>query len=158
MRKGELLKLQWQDVDFPLNKIEIRAFNTKTGTRREVGMTSRVREELKKLWLHSPKEMDGSVFGLGDFKKSFARVVRLAELEDFKFHDLRHTAITRMVASGMPIAEIMKITGHTQIKTFLRYVNQTNNITQRHVNALEKYFADNAILDNVDNNSLKMVN
>jgi hypothetical protein len=48
-----------------------------------------------------------------------------------------------MVAAGMPSPEIMKISGHTKMETFLRYVNQSNKTTQLHANALEKYLAAN---------------
>jgi hypothetical protein len=43
------------------------------------------------------------------------------------FHDLRHTAITRMLEKGISPPLVMKISGHTQHKTFLRYVNQSEN-------------------------------
>jgi hypothetical protein len=48
-----------------------------------------------------------------------------------------------MVTAGMPIPEIMKISGHTKMETFLRYVNQNNTTIQLHANALEKYLAAN---------------
>jgi integrase len=143
MRKGELSSLTWKDVDFALNEIQIRAFNTKTGSKRNVGMTSRVSRELASLWELSPKKIDALVFGSSEFKKSFATAVRVAQLKDFRFHDLRHTAVTRMVAAGMPIPEIMKISGHSKMETFLRYVNQSNTTTQLHANALERYLAGN---------------
>jgi integrase len=58
MRRGELLTMTWNDVNFPMNEIQIRAFNTKTGSKRSVGMTSRVRNELNKLWELSSKNKD----------------------------------------------------------------------------------------------------
>lgn len=151
MRKGELLKLQWKDVNFTLNEIEIRAFNTKTASKRIVGMTGRVKEELLKLWDLSPKRSNDLIFGLKDFKKSFATAIRLANLDNFRFHDLRHTAITRMVAAKTPTAEIMKISGHKQMTTFLRYVNQSNEVTQRSATDLEQYLAANQVKDDADN-------
>ena len=158
MRKGELLSLSWKDVNFALNEIQIRAFNTKTGSKRSVGMTSRVSNELMQLWELSPKKMDGLVFGIGEFKKSFATAVKMAELKDFRFHDLRHTAVTRMVAAGMPIPEIMKISGHSKMETFLRYVNQNNTTTQLHVNALERYMEAVNKLNDETNNISEIVN
>jgi integrase len=143
MRKGELSSLTWKDIEFVQNEIQIRAFNTKTASKRNVGMTSRVSRELASLWELSPKEIDALVFGASEFKKSFATAVRVAQLNDFRFHDLRHTAVTRMVAAGMPIPEIMKISGHSNMETFLRYVNQSNTTTQLHANALERYLATN---------------
>ncbi len=78
-------------------------------------------------------------------------------MEDFRFHDLRHTAVTRLVGAGLPVAEIMKISGHSKMETFLRYVNQNNNITQRHVSALETYLDANKPKEEFENIS-KLLN
>ena len=143
MRKGELLTLLWSDVDFQQNQITIRAVNTKIQTRRMVGMTSRVHVALQDIWRISSQDLSAQVFGITDIKKSFQTVRTEAKIKDLRFHDLRHTATTRMVATGMPAAEIMKITGHLQMTTFLRYVNQTPDITRRHANALDLYLESN---------------
>jgi len=50
-----------------------------------------------------------------------------AELPAVHFHDLRHTAITRMLGKGIFPPLVMKISEHTQQKTFLRYVNQSES-------------------------------
>jgi integrase len=142
MRKGELLTLIWKDVNFTSSEIQIRAFNTKTGSQRNVGMTSRVVKELSKLWELSPQNLDGLVFGLKGFKKSFATVTRISQLKDFRFHDLRHTAITRMIQAGFSPIEIMKISGHTQMTTFARYVNPDTNAVQRIAERLSAFNAE----------------
>lgn len=125
MRPEEIFKLVWQDVDFVKGIIVIRAENTKIEVERIVGITPRLRDELKSLWEVSPKDASQSVFVVRSVKTSFRTACRNANLVGFRFRDCRHTATTRMVNSGMPQAEIMKMTGHTQLKTFLRYVNLT---------------------------------
>ena len=125
MRPDEIFKLVWSDVDLRENVIRVRAENTKTETERIVGITPRLREELLSLWESGPKQEETSVFGVASVKNSFKTACRLANIRDFRFRDCRHTATTRMVSSGIPQAEIMKMTGHTQLKTFLRYVNLT---------------------------------
>lgn len=125
MRPEEIYKLIWNDIDFKNGIIIIRAENTKTETERIVGVTTRLKDELERLWQQSPKELGFTVFGVKSIKTAFKTVCRKAEIKNFRFRDCRHTATTRMVNSGMPQAEIMKTTGHTQLKTFLRYVNLT---------------------------------
>jgi integrase len=125
MRPDEIFKLLWSDVDLSEDVIRVRAENTKTETERIVGITPRLHEELQGLWASGPKRSDLSVFGVASVKNSFKTACRLANIRDFRFRDCRHTATTRMVNSGIPQAEIMKMTGHTQLKTFLRYVNLT---------------------------------
>jgi integrase len=125
MRPEEIYKLIWSDIDFLNGIIIIRAENTKTETERIVGITPRLQMELENLWNISPKDLDISVFGLKSIKTAFKTACRKANIKNFRFRDCRHTATTRMVNSGLPQAEIMKLTGHTQLKTFLRYVNLT---------------------------------
>jgi integrase len=132
MRKGELLKLQWKDVNFSMRLITITAMNSKTAKERKIGMTQRVFEELQDLWNKSPQDENFLVFGIKDnFQKGFANILSEAKIEDFRFHDIRHTAITRMVNAGLPPMEIMKVSGHTQWTTFARYVNPNEDSVRR---------------------------
>lgn len=136
MRRGEIFKMRWSDVDFVNGKIHIPQTNTKTEESRTVGITPRLREELELLWKISPKNPNEIVFGITDsIKKAWKTACELAGTENFRFHDCRHTATTRMIASGSPHTEVMKITGHSQLKTFLRYLNITsetaNNVASR---------------------------
>jgi len=140
MRKGEIIKLRWCEVDFTMRKITIIAFNSKTATARDVGMTSRVYDELTNLWEQSPKDLDGLVFGIKDnFKKSFASACSDAGIKEFRFHDLRHTAITRMIQAGLSPMEVMKVSGHTQMNTFARYVNPNTQAITRIADVLTAF-------------------
>ncbi|MBA3711018.1 MAG: site-specific integrase [Pyrinomonadaceae bacterium] len=124
MRRGELFKLCWRDVNLVTREITITALNSKTARARNVAMTPRIHEELERLRAIAPPDDNCLVFGITDtVKKSFAAACRQANVTGFRFHDLRHTAITRMVNTGQPTAVLMKVSGHTQHATFARYVN-----------------------------------
>lgn len=146
MRPEEIYKLNWSDIDFVKGIIIIRAENTKTETERIVGITPRLKDELKRLWEQSPKELNFTVFGVKSIKTAFKTACRKAEIKNFRFRDCRHTATTRMVNSGMPQAEIMKTTGHTQLKTFLRYVNLTAESVSENAKGFGE-FLNNKIID-----------
>lgn len=140
LRRGEILKLKWKDVDLVSRTINIVALNTKTATARSVGMTPRVYDELTRLWDLSPKDPEQLVFGIKDtFKRSFASACRDAGIEDFNFHDCRHTAITRMIQAGLSPMEVMKVSGHTQPSTFARYVNPNTQAVQRIADVLARH-------------------
>ncbi|MFV0389194.1 MAG: tyrosine-type recombinase/integrase [Pyrinomonadaceae bacterium] len=142
MRKGEQLKLKWEDVNFNESIITVLATNTKTEKERLIGMTSRVKAELKELWNMSPKNREILVFGIeNNFKRAWKSALKEAGLDnsDLRFHDLRHTAITRMVRAGVSIAEAMKVSGHTEMKTFQRYVNLTNESVSHVAELLEEF-------------------
>jgi integrase len=128
MRRGEILKLIWEDIDLHQAAITIKATNSKTEKLRKIGMTPRVKAELSNLWEMSPKHLKGSVFGIRfNFNRSWRSILRDIGISDLHFHDLRHTAITRMVRSGISASEVMKISGHSEMKTFLRYMNLTSD-------------------------------
>jgi integrase len=139
MRKGELLKLRWRDVDLTTRIITVIALNSKTAKSREIGMTERVYEEVSRLWEISPKDDSLLVFGISDIKKSFTAACDEAKIKDLRFHDLRHTAITRMVNAGIPPMEVMKISGHTQYTTFARYVNPNTETVRRIADVLSAF-------------------
>lgn len=150
MRRGEMFKMKWIDVDFVRDGIYIPQTNTKTEEARIVGITPRLRSELLGLWEASPKDSNGLVFGITNtIKTAFGSACKEAGIEDFRFHDCRHTATTRMIASGSPHTEVMKITGHSQMKTFLRYLNITTDRANSVASRLHGYLADRVVTSEV---------
>jgi integrase len=130
----------WTDIDFDDGLIVMRASNTKTQAQRIVGMTPRVEALLKQLYSLAPNKEWGLVFGVtSDIKNGFRSALAEAQIEGLRFHDLRHTAITRMVNEGLPSMEIMKISGHTQSSTFQRYVNPTHETVRENALRLSTY-------------------
>lgn len=143
MRRGEIFKMQWKHINLLTNEIYIPQTNTKTEDARTVGITPRLRRELESLWEVSIKDPDATVFGITTTVKTAFRAACVeAGIENFRFHDCRHTATTRMIASGSSHTEVMKITGHSQLKTFLRYLNMTVESTNRVALRLDDYLRE----------------
>jgi integrase len=138
MRAGEIFSLTWNDVDLDKGVITIQSHNSKTQRMRKVGMTPRVKAELESMERHR-----GKVFAITSARKAFATACRRAGIKDLHFHDLRHTATTRMIRAGIPHTEVMKTTGHTQIKTFLRYLNLSETTVQTTADQLARYLSTN---------------
>src|SRR5207244_4027442 len=112
--------------------ITIEAMHTKTMTERKVAITSRLRTELAKLREFFDPKLEGRVFGIAaTVKHSFDAARKDAGLVDFRFHDLRHTAATRLVQGHLPLAEIGRILGHADPKTTYRYVNADSSTLTR---------------------------
>jgi integrase len=138
MRRGELLTLKWRNVNFANRSIEIEAFNTKTARSRTVAMTSRLVTELGRLWENSTEDPESLVFGIkNNFKRSFLGARKEAGIQDLRFHDLRHTAITRMIEAGLQPAEVMRVSGHTTPAMMWRYLNPNADTARRAANALD---------------------
>lgn len=144
MRRGEMFKMQWKHIDFEKCEIYIPKGNTKIDAERTVGMTPRLKLVLEELLQVTPPQQkprpDDLVFGITwTIKTAWDTLRENAGIENFRLHDCRHTATTRMIASGSPHLEVMKITGHTQLKTFLRYLNITSETAQNVATRLSSY-------------------
>ena len=142
MRKGEILSLRWNQVDFLRGLIQVT--KTKSGKDRDIPMNEVVREELLRLKADSSgsdyvfvSEKTGRA--LGWIKRGFAAACREAKIENFTFHDLRHTAGTRMGDAGVDAFTIAKVLGHSDLRMTARYTHATDQNLRRAVDALAKY-------------------
>jgi integrase len=145
MRRGELFKLRWRDVDLYSREMTITAMNSKTARARIVGMTPRVYEALDVLRQYAPADVECLVFGITDtMKKSFAAACHAAGINAFRFHDCRHTAITRWIQAGVASMEVMKLSGHTQMNTFARYINPNTRSVRQASDALAAFNAQSS--------------
>jgi len=118
MRRGEILKLRWEDIDFGNGLIRVIGTHTKTERERLVPLTDRVEAELVRV-----REFTMGVrpFPFTDFKRSWATAKKLAGIEDLHFHDLRRTAITRWIKDGHAMAIAGKIAGHSRLETTMKH-------------------------------------
>lgn len=137
MRKGEILNMTWDCVDFDKN--EISALNTKNGKKNTIPMSSKLRKTL--LAMYKNKGQNKYVFTnpytgtkYNDIKKCFKTVCKLANVKNLRFHDLRHTGATRMVAAGVPLPVVKQILNHASIQTTMRYAH---TMREQEISAVE---------------------
>lgn len=138
MRSGEIQKLTWEKVDFKTGFIRLAAEDTKTNEKRAIPLSPLLQETLEEIRKEQREgkvaPIGGSVFtwqgqplGRQGWKRSFATACRKAGLEGFRFHDLRHTFITRKVREGWDYKRMMAITGHKTFAVFQRYNNPSED-------------------------------
>jgi integrase len=120
-----------------------RARFTSSGKEGFLPMNSIVRAVLLERRAASPtaEHVFGGTTGkaLTDIKHGFVSAVRRAGIEDFRFHDLRHTAATRMAEAGVDIRTIAEFLGHATIQMTMRYAHATDDAKRRAAAALEVY-------------------
>ena len=138
-RQGELLGIRWKDVDFHMGLIRLE--NTKNNERRAVPLTSHALELLKEM--ASVRRIDtDSVFpfkgGRHGLRSPWAKALKAAEIEDFHFHDLRHTAASYLAMNGATLAEIAEVLGHKTLQMVKRYAHLTEQHTSRVVERMNK--------------------
>ena len=119
MRRGEILAVQWSDVDLSRRTLHIPV--TKTGHARTIPLTPRALEVLQ---VQVAKNLDRP-FQLTTeaFKLAWQRTVQRSGLKDLHFHDLRHEAITRFFEMGLSIPEVALISGHRDPRMLFRYTH-----------------------------------
>ena len=139
MRKGEILNLQWNNIDFEYGFIEL--LKTKTGKARKIPISDKLMEILKNQEKESDYVFINPETGLPyvDIKKSFNKAKEEAGIKDFRFHDLRHTVATRLVEKGIDLLVVMDILGHTNIETTMRYAHPIPKRKQDAISVLNSY-------------------
>ena len=65
-----------------------------------------------------------------------------AGIKDLHFHDLRHTAASKMVEAGVDLVTVKEILGHSSIEMTIRYAHPTSENKRRAVEKLEQIFAE----------------
>ena len=124
LRRGEILTLDWKDIDLDAGIIKILGTNTKTQKKRSVPMTNRTKAELLTLPNFAAS---GKVFPFHDFKRSWATAVRVAKIDGLTFHDLRRTFVTRLQTGGVSIGIAAELAGHSRLETTQKHYTSTDN-------------------------------
>ena len=143
MRKGEILTLEWNDVDINSGFIFLKGKNTKNGKPRDININQSMRkifEDIKKsnssesiIFLNSEQKPYASPDAI---KNVFNNALKNANIENFTFHDLRRTFATRMYENGVEIAVISAILGHSSIEMTKRYLS-IDNLKRRALESLD---------------------
>ena len=132
MRQSEIQTLVLEQVD--LKRRVLRLSETKNGSSRTVPLTKRaltvmraavknpVRPDETNLVFFGEPGRDGQRRGY-DFKPAWFAAVRAAGLKNFRFHDLRHEAVSRLVEGGLSDQETATISGHKSMQMLRRYTH-----------------------------------
>lgn len=125
MRISEIFGLKWSDVQYREGLIAVRA-KLKGGKMRYVPMASELADELRRFpailgqdRIFPPEP--GTKRERQRVDRSFETVLEKAAIEDFRFHDLRHTFASWYMMNGGDLYELAKILGHSNIKMTERY-------------------------------------
>jgi integrase len=129
IRKGELLDIQWPQLDFSTNEIGLEPDETKNregrsvpildGDMRDLLLASK--KERDELWPDSPWVFNRGGQQIKDFRGGWVNACKEAGVPDLNFHDLRRTAVRNMRRDGVPQVIRMKISGHKTDSMERRY-------------------------------------
>jgi len=119
MRRGEILSLRWDDVDFEVRMIKV--VRTKSGKVRFIPINEVLFNELKRL--RSTSSGSGLVFCQNSVRTAFEGACRRAGIHGLRFHDLRHTFATRLVERGVDLITVKELLGHSSVTITERYTH-----------------------------------
>jgi len=128
MRMGEILSLSWRGVD--LTRRTVMVFQSKNGERRTIPLNQTVLSLIKERGTlrslstdlvfpsktHTPLES-------GHLRRAFRLALKKARIEEFHFHDLRHTFATRLVQAGVELYKVQRLLGHKSPMMTQRYAH-----------------------------------
>jgi len=134
MRRGEILDLQWKDIDQKRRRIYVN--RSKNGLARCIPASRRVLEVFEDV----PKTNGSSIFPIGaeSMRKHYERAVHRAKVQwshdgenpfaNLTFHDLRHQALSQLSDRGLNVIELAEISGHKTIGMLRRYTHPTLDV------------------------------
>ena len=134
MRRGEIFNLKWSNIDFDYGFIEL--LETKSGKSRKIPLSKTMLELLNNTPRISEFVFVNKDTGnpYTDIKHGFSTVLEKADIQNFRFHDLRHTVATRLVEKGIDLVVVKEILGHSKIETTMRYAHA---VPKRKLEAIE---------------------
>jgi integrase len=130
-RRGELLGLQWADVNLDRKELLVRAENAKDDEARRLPISTRLAAVLEMARTDPAGQsypLAAYVFGdcgqrIQGIKKAWTTARNSAGLPGLHFHDLRHEAGSRLLEAGWPLHHVREMLGHASIETTDRYLN-----------------------------------
>lgn len=149
LRQGELLGLQWGDVDVRAGRMNIRRAvsrgivgTPKNGKGRAIALSDEAlalleahRRRISSLWVFS--DGAGGRLTSGECKHPLWRTCKAAGLRRVGWHVLRHTFASHLAMRGVPLYSIMELLGHSDLKTTQRYAHLSPQTTRSAVQLLD---------------------
>lgn len=153
MRKGEILNLMWSDVDFKNRLITVT--ESKSGKKRMIPMDNNLFETLRTLpsrfkrgYVFPSPVKDGKPrFGV---QRQFSSAVKKAEIENIRFHDLRHTFASHLVMNGVDVVTVKELLGHASLTMTMRYTHLAPDHRLRAVKTLDSAYQTDTKTDTAE--------
>ncbi len=131
-RRSEILNLQWSDIELDENGGKIILYETKNKEIRPLPLKGHAFELIKKLYdtkksAYVFPSLDGQ--SPIDIRSAWETALERAEINDFRFHDLRHSAASYLAMNGATLAEIAAVLGHKTLQMVKRYAHLSESHT-----------------------------
>jgi integrase len=146
MRRGELFSLKWENVNLEQALLTIEGSYAKSGKTRHIPLNTEALHALK-AWRKQTNTID-LVFPSKDgkrfdtVKKGWASILELAEIKNFRWHDMRHHFASKLVMAGVDLNTVRELLGHSEMTMTLRYAHLA---PEHKASAVEKLVNSNIV-------------
>jgi len=123
LRRGELWNLTWRDIDLRRKMLTVRGKGAKSGQTRHIPLNTAALEAIKTHRGEVVPMPNVPVFGTAEFRTAFNALLDKAKIQDFRFHDLRHTFASKLVMAGVPLNTVRELMGHSSLEMTLIYAH-----------------------------------
>lgn len=141
-RRGEIVKMRWMDLD--QNRLLLR--QTKNGTSRIAYLNQAALNVIMAQPRTSARIFPNCT--AGQITTAFRRVCKKIEVEDFRFHDLRHCAASWLRMSGADLHDVATLLGHKDLRMTARYSHLSNEHLTAVVSRLDQIFSPHSVPNN----------
>ena len=143
MRQSEIMGLEWAHCYLADGYALI--YQTKNDETRRVPITCKALEVMTELESQRTHQNKYVFFNDSDYKPTFNHkawedLIRRAEIDDFRFHDLRHTCASYLAMNGASLAEIAEVLGHKTLNMVKRYAHLSHSHTSSVVEPMNQKF------------------
>jgi integrase len=139
LRQGEVLSLKWENINFERALLTIEGDYAKSGKTRHLPLNSEAMITLE-TW-QKQSTLGKYVFAnkkgepFDNVKKSWAKILKIAKIQNFRWHDMRHHFASSLVMSGVDLNTVRELLGHSDLSMTLRYAHLA---PEHKANAVEK--------------------
>jgi len=172
LRHSEIRRLRWGDVDLTKRILRVGESKTKAGAGRYVPLNQPAWAALE-TWAarfpnHSPKEFvfpsceNGAICAerpIENWRTAWRSVCRAADLRGLRFHDLRHTTVTKLLEHGVPYATVAQVLGwsaSTAVRMAKRYGHIRPDAQRRAVDSIATTQFDSGV-HQIDNQTPELI-
>lgn len=144
MRRGEIVGLCWENVDFNNCFVYLSGEQTKNASPRAIPLRGEVLDIMRRR--SKFRRLDSNLVfpNLGtwgfDLRWAWEQAVKAAAIENFRFHDLRHTYASYLAMSGASLLEIATLMGHKTLAMVQRYAHLSNEHATSVVDRMHQKF------------------
>lgn len=142
LRLSNILNLKWDTINLEMGFLEVLKQENKGHKKIQIPLSEKFKVELQKIGI----KKKGYVFinpktgnPYTTIKNGFNKALEKAGIENFRFHDLRHTVGTRLVANGADLMTVKEYLAHSQLSTTQRYMHPTPENMKKAVAILDKF-------------------